>query len=126
MRKRSGSMNSDTQRTIAAISTAYGESGIGIVRMSGPKAKEIASRIFLPYKYRNASENQKQTPSGAFEFRDRLLHYGHVADPKTNEVIDEVLCVYMKAPHTYTGDSRSRWRCRRCRRTTRSLRRPCR
>ena len=97
-------MNSDTQRTIAAISTAYGESGIGIVRMSGPKAKEIASRIFLPYKYRNASENQKQTPSGAFEFRDRLLHYGHVADPKTNEVIDEVLCVYMKAPHTYTGE----------------------
>ena len=92
------------ERTIASISTAYGESGIGIVRMSGPLAKEIASRIFVPYRRKNASQNQKQTPSGAFVFRDRTMHYGHIADPKTGETVDEVLCVYMKAPHTYTGE----------------------
>ncbi|MBO4880785.1 MAG: tRNA uridine-5-carboxymethylaminomethyl(34) synthesis GTPase MnmE [Firmicutes bacterium] len=92
------------ERTIAAISTAYGESGIGIVRMSGPLAKEIVSRIFVPYRRKNAPQNQKQTPSGAFVFRDRTMHYGHIADPKTGETVDEVLCVYMKAPHTYTGE----------------------
>ena len=92
------------ERTIAAISTAYGESGIGIVRMSGPLAKEIASRIFVPYRRKNAPQNQKQTPSGAFVFRDRTMHYGHIADPKTGETVDEVLCVFMKAPHTYTGE----------------------
>ena len=41
-------MMTQPERTIAAISTAYGESGIGIVRMSGPSAKAIASRIFVP------------------------------------------------------------------------------
>ena len=52
-------MMTQPERTIAAISTAYGESGIGIVRMSGPSAKTIASRIFVPYSGSNASQNQK-------------------------------------------------------------------
>ena len=94
----------DTGRTIAAISTAYGESGIGIVRMSGPKAKEIASGIFFPYRRAKAPQNQKQTPSEGFCFKDRYMHYGHVADPRNGETVDEVLCVFMKAPHTYTGE----------------------
>ena len=99
------------KRTIAAISTAYGESGIGIVRMSGPDAKEIASRIFIPYKGSNASQNQKQSPAGAFAFVPRQLHYGHIVDPKTGETVDEVLCVFMKAPHTYTGEDLAEIQC---------------
>ena len=94
----------NTDRTIAAISTAYGESGIGIVRMSGPEAKEIAARIFVPYGRAKDPQNQKQAPRKAFQFKDRHMHYGHVADPKTGETVDEVLCVFMKAPHTYTGE----------------------
>ena len=94
----------NTDRTIAAISTAYGESGIGIVRMSGPEAKEIAARIFVPYGRAKGPQNQKQAPRKAFQFKDRHMHYGHVADPKTGETVDEVLCVFMKAPHTYTGE----------------------
>ena len=99
------------KRTIAAISTAYGESGIGIVRMSGPDAKEIASRIFVPYKGSNASQNQKQSPAEAFTFVPRQLHYGHIVDPKTGETVDEVLCVFMKAPHTYTGEDLAEIQC---------------
>lgn len=94
----------NTDRTIAAISTAYGESGIGIVRMSGPEAKEIAARVFVPYGRAKDPQNQKQAPRKAFQFKDRHMHYGHVADPKTGETVDEVLCVFMKAPHTYTGE----------------------
>ena len=97
-------MMTQPERTIAAISTAYGESGIGIVRMSGPSAKKIASRIFVPYSGSNASQNQKQSPAEAFVFVPRHLHYGHIVDPKTAETVDEVLCVFMKAPHTYTGE----------------------
>ena len=88
-------MTQQAERTIAAISTAYGESGIGIVRMSGPQAKSIAQKIFAP--------------SGAaagkpFAFRPRYMHYGCIRDPKTGDTVDEVLCIYMKAPHTYTGE----------------------
>ena len=97
-------MMTQPERTIAAISTAYGESGIGIVRMSGPSAKAIASRIFVPYSGSNASQNQKQSLTEAFAFVPRHLHYGHIVDPKTAETVDEVLCVFMKAPHTYTGE----------------------
>jgi tRNA modification GTPase len=93
-----------TDRTIAAISTAYGESGIGIVRMSGPNSLEIARRIFVPYSAQKTPQNQKQPPSEGFCFKDRTMHYGHVADPDTGETVDEVLCVFMKAPHTYTGE----------------------
>lgn len=81
------------ERTIAAISTAYGEAGIGIVRLSGPASLEIAYKIFDPIKGREG-----------FKFKPRYLHYGKIVDPEKKEVLDEVLCVYMKAPHTYTGE----------------------
>ena len=77
--------------TIAAISTAYGESGIGIVRMSGPEAISILKRIFV-------------FANGGHEFRTRYMHYGYIEDPEKSVRIDEVLAVYMKAPHTYTGE----------------------
>lgn len=76
--------------TIAAISTPVGEGGIGIVRMSGPEALSILHRIFKWVK--------------GDEVTSYRLHYGHVLDPETGEVIDEVLASYMKAPYTYTRE----------------------
>ncbi len=74
--------------TIAAIATPLGAGGIGIIRISGDDAKEILGKIFYP-----ASE--KTNP--------RMMKYGHVKNDK-GEIIDEVLAVYMKAPHTYTAE----------------------
>jgi len=74
------------QDTIAAISTPIGESGIGIVRLSGPDALAIAQKVF------------------ARPLLNRRLVYGHITDPETGEVVDEVLVAYMEAPHTYTRE----------------------
>ncbi len=72
--------------TIAAIATAYGEGGIGIIRISGPETKSILEKVF----------------KGKIE--NRRMSYGHVVDPADGSVIDEVLSVYMKEPHTYTRE----------------------
>ena len=70
--------------TIAAIATAYGEGGIGIIRISGEESRDILQKIF----------------TGKIE--SRRLSYGKIVDE--NEHIDEVLAVYMKGPKTYTGE----------------------
>ncbi|HWQ79118.1 MAG TPA: tRNA uridine-5-carboxymethylaminomethyl(34) synthesis GTPase MnmE [Anaerovoracaceae bacterium] len=79
--------------TIAAIATAYGEGGIGIVRLSGEEAKNILDKIFVPRKnqYRESIVNKR-------------LYYGHIVDPSDGKAVDEVLAVYMKAPATYTAE----------------------
>lgn len=79
------------ETTIAAISTAYGESGIGIVRMSGPMSLDILTKIFVSAK-------------GVQIIKPRYMHYGYIEDPQNGTRLDEVLAVYMKAPHTYTGE----------------------
>lgn len=76
--------------TIAAISTAYGEGGIGIVRISGDMAGQILKQIFV------SSLDSARTPT------NRTLRYGKIVDPETEEMVDEVLVVFMKAPATYT------------------------
>ena len=78
--------------TIAAISTPYGEGGIGIIRISGELAGEILSNLFVPA--------AKIGVNGT----NRMLRYGTIADPKTGQVVDEVLATLMKAPHTYTRE----------------------
>jgi len=77
--------------TIAAISTPIGQGGIGIVRLSGPDALRIGSRLFVPGKraLRNGFESNR-------------LYYGHIIDPGTERMVDEVLLSYMEEPHTYT------------------------
>jgi tRNA modification GTPase trmE len=77
--------------TIAAVATAPGEAGIGIVRLSGPKALDIANKIFKPIKGNTDLSMQV-----------RKLVYGHVYDQ--DKVIDEVLVSYMKKPHTFTRE----------------------
>jgi tRNA modification GTPase len=74
------------QDTIAAISSPLGEGGIGIVRLSGKDALPIARRLFSK------------------KLANRRLILGHIVDPDTGEVADEVLVAYMKAPHTYTRE----------------------
>ena len=81
-----------SDRTIAAISTAMGASGIGIVRMSGNDSMEIMSKIFQP---KNNKKNMMEADS-------HTIHYGHICDG--DETVDEVLVMIMKAPHTYTGE----------------------
>lgn len=77
--------------TIAAIATPVGEGGIGIVRLSGPDAANILERLFVP---------ASPLPTGRPQ--PRALHYGHIVDPATGQVVDEVLAAHMPAPATYT------------------------
>ena len=79
--------------TIAAIATATGESGIGIVRLSGPDALTLAGRLVTL-----KSGKKPKTLS------THTIHYGHAADPATAEIIDEVILSVMKAPGTYTRE----------------------
>jgi tRNA modification GTPase len=79
--------------TICAVSTPPGEGGIGIIRISGKNAVTIASTIFRPC---------KNTPLVSAE--THTLHYGHVVDPSTGEIVDETLVSIMHAPATYTRE----------------------
>lgn len=77
--------------TIAAISTAMSDAGIGIVRMSGPDAFAIADRVYKGKRDKKLSDQQTHT-----------IHYGYVVDKEC--MIDEVLVMLMKGPHSYTGE----------------------
>jgi tRNA modification GTPase len=81
----------DEHDTIAAIATPYGESGIGIVRISGPEAKRIAERMFRPRR-------------GPKTLTSHHIRYGEIIDPAAGMVIDEVLLTFMAAPKTYTRE----------------------
>ncbi len=78
--------------TIAAISTPPGEGGIGIVRISGEDAVEVAERVYR-FGKKKLSEQDSHT-----------IHFGHIYDPDTGERIDEVMTSVMRAPKTYTKE----------------------
>ena len=80
------------EKTIAAISTAMSASGIGIVRISGDEAMDVISRI---YRSKNGKKNIREVQS-------HTIHYGFVYDGE--DVVDEVLVMIMRGPHTYTGE----------------------
>ena len=77
------------QDTIAAISTGMTNSGIGIVRISGSEALEIADRGY------KGKETIKEVPT-------HTIHYGHIMDG--DETVDEVLVMVMRGPRTFTGE----------------------
>lgn len=79
--------------TIAAISTPLGEGGIGIVRISGEKSLEILEKVFRTSRPRNWRTVQSHT-----------IHYGHVVEQKSGEVVDEVLVSVMRGPRTFTAE----------------------
>ena len=78
--------------TIAAISTAPGEGAIGIVRISGDLAISIASSI---YQFGTKQLEEQKT---------HTIHYGHIVDPKSGEVYDEVMVSVLRAPKTFTRE----------------------
>ena len=77
--------------TIAAISTAPGNAGIGIIRLSGEKCFEITEKIFVP---------KKKSPVVGYSMK-----YGKIINSQTKEVIDEVLVSYFVAPKSYTTEN---------------------
>ena len=76
--------------TIAAISTPIGEGGISIVRLSGEDAVAIANKLFK-------GADLTQVPS-------HTIHYGHIVDPKTKDVVDETMVSVLRAPKTFTRE----------------------
>jgi tRNA modification GTPase len=83
--------NEEHKDTIAAVATPIGQAGIGIVRLSGPRAEEIAEKIFRP-----------KGPSKPLQ--SHHLYLGDLIDPASEQMIDEVLLSFMKAPHSYTRE----------------------
>ena len=77
--------------TIAAIATAPGEGGIGIIRISGSNSLPVAEEIFKSVSGKKISE-----------YNSRTLVYGNIFDGEKR--IDEVLVAYMKGPNSYTGE----------------------
>ena len=85
--------------TIAAVATPAGEGGVAIVRVSGPDAEHIASRIFI----RNGDKNGK--------LKSHRLYHGTIRDPRTNKILDEALLVVMRNPRSYTGEDVVEFHC---------------
>ncbi len=80
------------ENTIVAISTGAGNSGIGIIRMSGKNCFEILNKIFIP-------KNKDSKIKGY------TIKYGNIINPKNNEIIDEVLVSYFVSPHSFTREN---------------------
>lgn len=78
--------------TIAAISTATGNGGIGIIRMSGKETFSILKKIFVPV-------NKEE------EIKGYTIKYGYIIDSKTKEIIDEVLVSFFISPNSYTKEN---------------------
>lgn len=81
--------------TIAAIATATGAGGIGIIRMSGEKCFEVLKKIFKPINENVDIDNVK----------GYTMKYGYIINPQTNERIDEVLVSFFRAPRSYTVEN---------------------
>ena len=81
--------------TIAAIASGMTASGIGIVRISGPEAFYVLKKVFA---FKNPKKTVENVPSGT-------VHYGHIyRDESKTEMLDEVLVLILRAPHTYTAE----------------------
>jgi len=79
------------QDTIAAVATPFGMAGVGIIRISGPKALKIARRIFQP-----AHAN--------CPWETHHLYHGDIISADDKNILDEVLISFMRKPHSFTGE----------------------
>lgn len=77
--------------TITSISTPMGEGAIGIVRLSGSRAIEITDKLYKGKK-------------PLAEVDSHTINYGHIVDPDTNEVVEEVMVSVLRAPKTFTRE----------------------
>ena len=81
--------------TIAAIATPFGSGGIGVIRISGPTAFDIASTLF---------SRRKNRPEGFAGLESHRVYHGYIFDGKNKYIIDEVLLIPMKGPSSYTAE----------------------
>jgi len=81
--------------TIAAIATPYGSGGIGVIRISGPKAFDIASKIFSKTKNRACR---------IIKLDSHRVYHGYIFDTRNKDILDEVLLIPMKGPCSYTAE----------------------
>ncbi|TYS85003.1 tRNA uridine-5-carboxymethylaminomethyl(34) synthesis GTPase MnmE [Rossellomorea aquimaris] len=79
--------------TIAAISTPMGEGAIAIVRLSGDQAFDIGDKVFKGMKGNSMKD-----------FASHTIHYGHIIDPDTEQVVEEVMVSVMRGPKTFTRE----------------------
>jgi tRNA modification GTPase len=79
------------QDTIAAIATPFGTGGVGIIRVSGPAAENIAHRIFHPH-HANCS------------WESHHLYHGDIISPDGRTILDEGMISLMRRPHSFTGE----------------------
>ncbi len=79
--------------TISAVITALGQGAVGIVRISGPDALAVSGKLFRAASGKNLADYSSHT-----------MVYGHIYDLQDNSLVDEVLAVYMAAPHSYTAE----------------------
>lgn len=86
-----------TTDTIAAIVTPPGAGGVGIVRVSGPAALSLLKELFQPHRPRPVLQSHR-------------LYYGSIR-ARSGEVLDEILAVYMRAPHSYTREDVVEFQC---------------
>ncbi len=78
--------------TIAAIAAGMGNSGIGIIRISGKDAFSVADRVFYPRKKGKLLSRQETY----------TIHYGNIVDGE--EILDEAIVLLMRGPHSYTAE----------------------
>ncbi len=87
----------DSTDSIAAIATAPGRGGIAIIRISGPLALYVASKLT-----KKENTTDAQDGSEVFPFKPRYAYFSKFYDG--DEVIDEGVLLYFKGPHSYTGE----------------------
>lgn len=84
--------------TVAAIATAMSEAGIGIIRISGPDAAAIGSKL-----YRTPKKNKTDIS----QWRPGTIRFGYIVETDGSgkeNLIDEVMLSWMKSPHSYTTE----------------------
>jgi tRNA modification GTPase len=86
--------------TIVAVSTAIGAGAIGIVRLSGPDAIALADSAFRPARTRSLRSDESYS-----------LLYGHIVDPRSDDVLDEALLAVMRKPRSYTREDVAELHC---------------
>ena len=86
-------MKATLDDTIAAVATPIGEGGLGVIRVSGPRAVAVVCAVFRDRHWHPV----ERLPS-------HRVRFGKVIDPRTGATLDEVLSTYMRAPHSYTRE----------------------
>jgi len=89
--------------TIAAIATPVAGGGVGVIRISGPRSKEVLFRVFRRFPLaQQIGSKTTNTPLSPKTTRSHRFYHGYIVD--NDRLVDEVLMVFMQAPRSYTGE----------------------